>query len=254
MGTTKTGAGDKKFSISNLVIETTRRCNARCAHCLRGDAEDIDLNLEYAEKLLSQVSYISTLTMSGGEPSLVPSILKGILKLCKKHKVGVGSFYMATNALHVSDQFIKTMMDWYLYCLDNEMSAVDISNDVFHPTPNPRNVQKLKILSFVHNKFEKDGYDYKKNTHLSSLINEGRGGDFYGRPVIPEIPVVEDEDFGYGITIEGTLYLNVHGDIVCDCDWSYESQEDNIICHCTDDILHVIRSMETKKLELEVEL
>ena len=39
---------------------------------MRGEAENIDLDLKYVEKLFQHVKDINTLTLSGGEPSLVP--------------------------------------------------------------------------------------------------------------------------------------------------------------------------------------
>ncbi len=32
--------------VYSLILEVTRRCNMCCAHCLRGDAEDIDMEKE----------------------------------------------------------------------------------------------------------------------------------------------------------------------------------------------------------------
>ena len=30
--------------VESLVIEVTRRCNMRCEHCLRGDAQNLDIS------------------------------------------------------------------------------------------------------------------------------------------------------------------------------------------------------------------
>lgn len=58
-----------KLNIYNLVLEVTRRCNMCCAHCLRGEAQNMDMQKETIDKLLDQTDSISMVTFSGGEPS-----------------------------------------------------------------------------------------------------------------------------------------------------------------------------------------
>lgn len=56
--------------VENLCLEVTRRCNMGCAHCLRGNAEDLDMSHETIEQVLGQVDVIGQVTFTGGEPSL----------------------------------------------------------------------------------------------------------------------------------------------------------------------------------------
>ena len=56
-----------KLNIYNLVLEVTRRCNMCCAHCLRGEAQNMDMQKETIDKLLDQTDSISMVTFSGGE-------------------------------------------------------------------------------------------------------------------------------------------------------------------------------------------
>ena len=48
----------KELYIKNLCIEITRRCNMRCAHCMRGDAEPVNIPLKHISNLLRHVRYI----------------------------------------------------------------------------------------------------------------------------------------------------------------------------------------------------
>ena len=34
----------EKIAIDHLLVEITRKCQLRCAHCLRGDAQNINLS------------------------------------------------------------------------------------------------------------------------------------------------------------------------------------------------------------------
>ena len=61
---------DKKLSFANLAIEVTRKCNMHCAHCMRGDAQNADISEGKLSKFLSQVNFIGSLTITGGEPTL----------------------------------------------------------------------------------------------------------------------------------------------------------------------------------------
>ena len=70
----QTNKRDKQMnlSIQELIIETTRKCNMACEHCLRGDVENVNIKSLYIRRLFSQIDNIDTLTITGGEPSLKP--------------------------------------------------------------------------------------------------------------------------------------------------------------------------------------
>lgn len=38
----------------NIVIEVTRKCNLACDHCFRGCAQNMNIKLEYIDKLLAE--------------------------------------------------------------------------------------------------------------------------------------------------------------------------------------------------------
>lgn len=86
-----------KYQISECILEVTRRCNMCCDHCLRGDAQNSDLDLAHVKKLFSHIDSIDTLTLTGGEPSLVPEIIQGIADAARENNVNIERFYMATN-------------------------------------------------------------------------------------------------------------------------------------------------------------
>jgi hypothetical protein len=121
------------IDIDSLVIETTRRCNAKCGHCLRGDAENVVMPVEHLDTLFSRLGYVSSITFTGGEPSLVPEIMNSSVEIAEKYGVEIGNFYIATNAIDVSDEFLLAIVRLWCYCSDNECSQVEWSNDEYHP-------------------------------------------------------------------------------------------------------------------------
>jgi len=214
----------KKINIDSLVIEITRRCNMHCEHCLRGDQQDTDMQLVYLHSLFQKIKYVNCLTITGGEPSLNISGIRCILSVAKLYNVRIGNFFVATNAKEITHDFIRVMIDLYLYCEENEISQVAWSNDEYHDN-NPEAIKLLKALSFSNPNYP------ESNSRSGSvgIIDEGRANENgLGGRILNLYPFEIEED---NIT-ESEIYLNCEGNIINGCDWSYESQEEKerIIC------------------------
>jgi len=226
------------MEIQNVVIEITRKCQLKCAHCLRGNAQGVNIKTEYLESFFSRVKAIDTLTISGGEPSLVPEKILEIIAIAKKHKTEIGSFYIATNAAKNPKfkSFILACMELYMYCSDNEISSINWSNDKYHQNE-PENIRLLSILKFASEKFSKE-------FGLPSIIAEGRAKDFGERKVLIDSFEIDDN---YQVISEGAIYLNCKGEIIAGCDWSYRSQTKYKICDVSDLSFDRIKDYQEKK-------
>ena len=209
-----------KIELNNVIIELTRKCNMACSHCLRGDAQNIDIKKEYITNLLENIKYISIVSFSGGEPSLNIGAIKYFIEEAKRLNVDVGNFYIATNGKKITDEFILTIIELHLFCSENEISVVEGSNDYYHIEDSKQNYNKLKCLSFFKLRDEKDG-------EKRFMINEGRYKENYGdgRELTIYQLTIEDN------RVDGEFYLNVNGDIIRSCNLSYENQEHNIVGH-----------------------
>ena len=86
-----------KIGVRSLILEVTRRCNMCCGHCLRGDAQDLDMQKETVDTLLEQVGSIGEVTFSGGEPSLNVPLIRYFFKKARELRVMPYSFYVVTN-------------------------------------------------------------------------------------------------------------------------------------------------------------
>ena len=60
----------KKIAIDNITVEITRKCQLQCAHCMKGDAQNVDMSRQIIDKLLESVCSIGTLLFTGGEPTM----------------------------------------------------------------------------------------------------------------------------------------------------------------------------------------
>lgn len=214
----------KKYDYYNLSIEVTRRCNMACPHCIRGDARQIDINTMYIAKFLQHVNHIGNLTFTGGEPSLNVDAMKETLNLCRKYDIPVDSFYVVTNGKQVTKEFIHVLMDWTLYCLEcnpttieDGLSGVTVSEDVFHEKIDQKNLNMLKTLSVY-----RDG-DKRIDWNKASLINLGRAKEI--RNYNKREPFDPCIDVNYGC-VDGNILLAANGLILPDCDYAYEDESE----------------------------
>lgn len=256
-----------KIACLDLMLEVTRRCNMKCCHCLRGDAEDLDMPHEIIKNLFAEIRSADIITFSGGEPSLAVPVMRDALQECVRNNIDVREVYIVTNGLVVSDEFIQICRDWDAYCLTRQLPPVDsdrytggyearrllkgilgneggermgcmvsLSLDTYHDDIPFGNLIRLAamphlLLDKAHE--ERDEYGW--------VLYEGRAafngiGDPDMKSKMPwtygeagrEIDLeVNDDDDAYA----EQLYVNAEGGLLKDCNFSYETQEDYILGH-----------------------
>ena len=137
--------------LGQLIIEVTRRCNMACEHCLRGEPQKLNISDLVLNNFFRQIrdSSIGNLTITGGEPSLVPERIQAILRFIRMYHIDVESFYMVTNAKKVTNQFLQAILDLYMQSGDQGSFAINYSDDQFHDELNEANIRKLSAFTFV---------------------------------------------------------------------------------------------------------
>ena len=212
--------------IHNLLIETTRRCNMNCAHCMRGEPQKkLKMCREHLYNFLSKVDSIGCVTFTGGEPSL-PSGMDSIelfLEFAYMFNIEVYSFFIVTNGKRITERFTELIRKLYWLCEDNEISGVMVSSDNYHDTKNhlPEKLYNLETELNMPVAFKE----------VYSVIQEGRAKDWGAQPNRIDALFYRKFDEQIDLT-KGQIYLNCKGNVINGCDWSYESQDDpkNIIC------------------------
>ena len=211
-----------KLSVNNLILEVTRRCNMECAHCLRGDAQNMDMSRKTVDVLMAQLADVGTLTMTGGEPGLALDVMTYIRKSALRHRVAIGSFYLATNGTAATEEFVVEMLRWYSLCEDNEISAVAVSQDVYHQYEDADiDLRLLEGLKFFTQKTE-EGFDYNGGRYL---ITQGRGAEIGSGRDLEVYDINDRDDFN-----DGEVYVNAKGDVCSCCDLSYDNQDLHKLC------------------------
>jgi len=230
----------EKIAVEYLSIEITRRCNMKCAHCLCGDAQNIDIDLEHIRSLIRRVSSIESLCFTGGEPSLNVPAIKFTLEQIKRRRIKVNRFNIVTNGSlsSINKEFIavcQKLCDYQAACGEEDDICEEIlylSNDRYHDDTHHYEVNKeLSKLSFYSRRFS-ENVPYR-------LIRQGRCKEGIDLP---------DTVFCYRKSeITGTVFLNANGYILGNCNYSYENQEKHQLCH-VDGFMEYLRKNEIKTL------
>lgn len=123
----------KKYRIRHLYIELTRKCNYKCVHCLRGDAQNQTITPEIIDTMFTQCSTVDIISLIGGESLLEIETLKMLLKKIDEHKIDTKCFTFVTNG-SVLDASIFDALNDFVNRVENRIVSVKISNDIYHNT------------------------------------------------------------------------------------------------------------------------
>ena len=81
-----------RIKFKNLMLEVTRKCNMRCAHCMRGEQQEETMSSDTIQRLLEYVYGIEQLSITGGEPSLVPDTIRWLAYFVKSRDIKVAYY------------------------------------------------------------------------------------------------------------------------------------------------------------------
>jgi organic radical activating enzyme len=209
-----------------------------CPHCLRGPAQNATISKELIRKVLNQFNDIKCLTLTGGEPSLVPELIKYTVDYVVNHNIELGALYIVTNGKVYSQQMVNAMRKAYNYSYDPEMCALCVSVDEFHDKYDADAYMRYELEPF----FRRD----KEQSKLRNfLINEGNA--YYNGIGKRNLNVRTEINSAYVnisdsvIDLEDDLiYVTTEGNVLLDCDVSYENESMYTIGNINDSTLEDI--------------
>lgn len=114
----------EKLSYEQFTLELTRRCNMKCPHCSRGDAQNLDMSeqvlyrsldnlhtvAEYKssqEKNFTDKGYTNFIFLYGGEPFLCPDTVHKLVDYILDRDIFLLGFWAITNGTVLSDSIGK---------------------------------------------------------------------------------------------------------------------------------------------------
>lgn len=118
----------KRLNINYLYLEITRRCTLRCAHCMRGDNQGIDISEEVIDNSLKDIVHIHELDLGGGEPLLAPVAIETIINKINEYGIRVDKISFTTNGTVLTPRVIELIGKLQRIAPLN----VRLSHDKFH--------------------------------------------------------------------------------------------------------------------------
>lgn len=131
----------RKLIFDHVSVEVTRRCNLKCRHCLRGDAQEVDIDLHSIEALLEQTAKIYNLSFTGGEPTLNVPAMAYTLEALRQREIPLCSVTVTTNGTLKSQGLVETLRGFSQYIApwrepDDDVRLL-ISKDRYHKGADP---------------------------------------------------------------------------------------------------------------------
>ena len=140
----------KHTSYSNIMLEITRKCNLKCSHCMRGDAQNISMSTEMIERILSNVALVKRVSLTGGEPFLEPDLIEHMVDYIINNNLNIMSITSVTNGAAPEDNMIRCIQafnrfgEWAAGKYNVVNTGLVISNDIYHGTDAEQLLDKYK--------------------------------------------------------------------------------------------------------------
>lgn len=214
----------KAINVDNLIIEVGRDCNFECEHCLRGENTANGkrrITKEIIDATLENITQISSLTLTGGEPFLYPDIIQYIADAIEAKEIELYSFFIATNGTVKATTTLASIVKLYALSEEKECCEIKISDDVYHQRERCRLDLTIDPTFDILSITRRDQTKYKPEY----LINQGNAA-----LNLNAMKNVRDDGFSISqeddiMLVENDIYINTNGDILSGCDYSYEYQE-----------------------------
>lgn len=121
----------KKYSFSALNIEITRRCNKKCPHCMRGNAQNITMSEKIIDRIFCDIQDAEWIILGNGEPLLELERIEYIINKIIESKWTTRVVELTTNGSILDSRLIDALG---LFCSakTGSVAIIRISNDQFH--------------------------------------------------------------------------------------------------------------------------
>lgn len=166
---------DTKFHFAYIAFELTRKCNLKCAHCLRGEWQNLTMTKEVIDKMLEVSSGIDFIFFTGGEPFLAPDLIEHIVDRVIALDFDAKYISVITNGTILNSLGIRSVQamnrfaEWsYKKNGIEQAASITISNDIYHGTTPQEAVDFY--LPYVDEKYTKVEIQEKNDT----IGNTGR--------------------------------------------------------------------------------
>lgn len=220
---------NKRYNYDSLTVEITRKCNLKCRHCMRGEAQNITLSTEVIDKIFEQVKDCRTLSLTGGGEALLEiEVIDYLVDKINANGWNTESIQITTNGTIV-DKRIINILEKFCNKKKNRLAYMRISADKFHDIAQSE-ATYLKYKKMTNNKAvnillgEKQIESFKFTGRGIEYILTTNDLDSFGVVSVPflekhRIKVNNDKVFC-------SLLIASNGNVLFDEEASYETQDE----------------------------
>jgi hypothetical protein len=225
----------------------------KCAHCLRGGAQPVNMSTEVMSKIFTIFTGIGGVLFTGGEPSLNTEIINEFWQHCLWREIYPEYFYIVTNGKCFSQKLVDVSERLYNICDEKDICGLTVSRDEFHYEFGGCKSDDVfdRYMDLELPYFHPGDKDYRKHGYRS-LIPQGRAENITSEEFHPEKctdPALINKD---GDIMNGCIYINVFGDVVTCPNMSYVTQKKYSLGNIMTDDINSIFSKLAKEEEQEV--
>ena len=121
----------KKYKFDALGVEITRRCNLKCLHCCRGDAQDLTITPEIIDTIFENADECPNWELFGGETLLAMDMLEYFINALTHSNVGAKFFSFTTNGSILNPDLVP-LLAYFSESEEDRTARIRISDDPFH--------------------------------------------------------------------------------------------------------------------------
>lgn len=121
----------KKYKFDALAIEITRRCNKACAHCARGDAQELSMAESIIDRIIDDVKDVKGVALFSGETLLEIDKIEYLVQKMNGSNWTTNYLEITTNGTIMNHRIID-IYESFCMAQNDRLARLRISNDQYH--------------------------------------------------------------------------------------------------------------------------
>lgn len=242
---------NKKLKVDKLSLEVTRRCDLKCRHCFRGDAQNVDMNPNIIDTVFSQISEIGELIFTGGEPFIALKQIIIAFYIANIYGVKINSWQIVTNGTIVNKTTLEALFNYLNQNFPHCKGLIAISYDKYHMNE----INRLKIdastkWEVLKSMCKKYNIKFELN-EIKRIFSIGRAENLpecvSTTYLLLENNFIKDYD-GLNNTLNACLEISAKGDVIrpnCTYEKADMTAYGNVLQRSLQDIIYDIIDMQT---------
>lgn len=121
----------KKYKFVSLFIELTRRCNQACAHCGKGEAQNLSMSKAIIDKLFSDIADCKRIVIGSGEATLEMDLIEYLINKIIDSSWTTSYLEITTNGT-IRDRNFVDLFEMFCQSKPGRNALIRLSIDQFH--------------------------------------------------------------------------------------------------------------------------